>query len=105
MSRFRFFGTASSLPDGTALTKYGQVVEMSDELANALIAADPPALLLREILWEDAGITDAELAEFPSVKDHGRASEEFRAKTSVVRSQHHEDRKALRLALGLDPAP
>jgi hypothetical protein len=105
MSKFRFFGTESTLPGGKALTQYGQVVDMVEEEANALIAAFPSGLLLPEDLWEKIGITAEELAEYPSVTIHGAAPEAFLAKTRAVRVAFHEYRESLLAAASPPSAP
>jgi hypothetical protein len=101
MAEFRFFGTETVI-NGTGLTQYGQVVDMDQDKADALIAGSPPALLLPEELWakifEPGGDTDAALAEFPSATIHSVAPEAFRAKAKAVRVAFHEYRAEL-----LDP--
>jgi hypothetical protein len=99
MAEFRFFGTETILPGNIALSKYGQIVEMEPDAANALIVASPPALLLPEELWESIGITEADLAEFPSATIHGSAPEEFRTKTDAARKAYHEYREGLLAAM------
>jgi len=89
MAEYRFFGSESVLRGGLPLTKYGQRVALEPDEANALIAAHPPALLLPADLWDKCGITDEELAKFPSAEIHGAAPEEFLAKTKAVRMAWH----------------
>lgn len=101
MAKFRFFGAQATYA-GLGYSRYGQLVDMESGVANALIVASPPALLLPEELWDGIFLpgseTDAELAKFPSVTIHGTAPDEFRAKTGAVRKAFHEYREDLLIA-------
>jgi hypothetical protein len=110
LSKYRFFGSETILPGNIALSRYGQIVEMEPEDANALIAASPPALLLPEELWDEifppGAETDAELAKWPSATIHAsvpaaatNAPAEFLARTKAVRAAHHEYRAGLLAAV------
>lgn len=96
LAKFVFFGSETILPDGTVLSRYGQVVSMEPEAADALIAAAPPALLLPTELWDKIFLSDdataALLAEFPSTSIHETAPAEFRAQADAVRVAYHEYR-------------
>ena len=74
MAEFRFFGTETILPGDIALSRYGQIVEMDEAKANALIVASPPALLLPAELWDEIFVpgaeTEAELGKWPSAAIH-----------------------------------
>jgi hypothetical protein len=100
MGKYRFFGTESAI-GALAATRYGQVLDLDDADAARLVAAHPPALIVPEAVWAKAGISDEELAAWPSTLIHGAAPDAFRAKTDAVRAAYHDYRAGLLAGLPL----
>jgi hypothetical protein len=94
LGKYRFFGS-ESIVAGRPVSRYGQQLELDPAEADALVTATPSALLLPEDLWEPIGITEEELAEFPSTQIHGAAPDSFVKKAKAVRKAFHEYRETL----------
>lgn len=93
MAKYRYFGSESVLSapglpaSGVPVSRYGQVLEFAEETGDILVAANAP--IIPEDLWDEVGITDEEVAEWPSAGIHQLAPEEFQAKAKAVRVKSH----------------
>ncbi len=91
---YRFIGS-ESLIDGLTYALFGQKVALPDDRARELATAHPPALIVPESVWAEAEITDAECAEWPSVRMHGDAPSAFLEKRARLWKLGHEWRTGL----------
>jgi hypothetical protein len=90
---FRFCG-AESVIAGQHMFAFGQVINLTDQEAEALVSVHPPAQIVSPELWARTGITEAECQDWPSVLMHDQAPDDFLVKRKAVWDAMHEYRDA-----------
>jgi len=90
---FRFIGTEGQIA-GRKLTRFGEVVELSEADATAAICGNFPVIPDAE--FQACGFTDAELSEYAYPGPRTECSEDFAAKWKAARVALHEIRERLK---------
>ena len=95
MPSYRFAGSAGAIMDTPhTFERFGQKAEIDEALAAEKIAEGFPLLLASE--FDACGLTEKELADYPSAESHEAAPEAFREKKNTVLMKLHELRESLR---------
>ena len=90
---YRFLGSASDIGESIRLSRFGQSVELPDELARVAVLGG--CALLPESEFLSVGFTTRELESFGSVASHERAPAEFLDKKRRALVAAHEWREQL----------
>lgn len=87
---YRFVGTYSEIGGYPDLTKFGQAIELPEDLGTDLIRRNTP--LLPDAEFKALGFTDKELADHAYVGSHADAPVEFLDKKRKALVRLHEIR-------------
>jgi hypothetical protein len=93
MSTYRFLGLSTEIGE-IKLTKFGQAIELPDELARQVIGSHESggAAILPNTEFEELGFTEQELSLYASPISHGQANESFHGKKKKGLLAVHEFR-------------
>jgi hypothetical protein len=101
-STYRFCGSLTEAGE-LRLTKFGQAVELSDELASLIVLGG--GSILPSADFAKAAFTEQELSLYSNTASHSEGNRAFQAKKKIVMTACHELRTRLEAGEPLKPTP